>query len=97
MSLERFVKIKYQTNEEKADKLVEGLKELGIECARIIEEKVDLQFDALRHLRENLNDDETFIKLVIANSIVSYQLSGKERTGGGSSQSISPKILQRRA
>ncbi len=77
MSLERFVKIKYQTNEEKADKLVEGLKELGIECARIIEEKVDLQFDALRHLRENLNDDETFIKLVIANSIVSYQLSGK--------------------
>ncbi|AMQ17746.1 N-glycosylase/DNA lyase [Thermococcus peptonophilus] len=77
MSLERFVKIKYRTNEEKAGKLIEGLKELGIECARTIEERVDLQFDALNHLHENLNDDETFIKLVIANSIVSYQLSGK--------------------
>ncbi|MCD6139921.1 MAG: N-glycosylase/DNA lyase, partial [Thermococcus sp.] len=51
--------------------------ELGIECARIIEEKVDLQFLALKNLHKNLGDDELFIKLVIANSIVSYQLSGK--------------------
>lgn len=28
-------------NEEKVDKFVEGFKELGIECVRIIEEKVD--------------------------------------------------------
>ncbi|ACS90953.1 MULTISPECIES: N-glycosylase/DNA lyase [Thermococcus] len=53
------------------------LKELGIECARTIEEKVDLQFSALESLHKNLNDDELFLKLVIANSIVSYQLSGK--------------------
>lgn len=77
MSLECFVKIKYQMNEEKVDKFVEGFKELGIECVRIIEEKVDFQFDVFRYFCENLNDDEIFIKLVIVNFIVSYQLSGK--------------------
>jgi DNA-(apurinic or apyrimidinic site) lyase len=77
MSLERFLKINYRVDEDKVERLKEILSELGLECARTIEEKVDLQFDALRHLRENLGDDETFIKLVIANSLVSYQLSGK--------------------
>ena len=60
----------------KVEALKSILKELGIECARIIEEKVDLQFSALENLHKNLND-ELFLKLVIANSIVSYQLSGK--------------------
>ena len=61
----------------KVEVLKNVLMELGIECARIIEEKVDLQFLALKNLHKNLGDDELFIKLVIANSIVSYQLSGK--------------------
>jgi len=61
----------------KVEALKSILKELGIECARTIEEKVDLQFSALENLHKNLNDDELFLKLVIANSIVSYQLSGK--------------------
>jgi len=61
----------------KVEVLKNILMELGIECARIIEEKVDLQFLALKNLHKNLGDDELFIKLVISNSIVSYQLSGK--------------------
>ncbi|WP_171814836.1 N-glycosylase/DNA lyase [Thermococcus litoralis] len=61
----------------KVEALKSILKELGIECARTIEEKVDLQFSALENLYKNLNDDELFLKLVIANSIVSYQLSAK--------------------
>ena len=61
----------------KVEVLKDILMELGAECARIIEEKVDLQFLALKNLHKNLGDDELFIKLVIANSIVSYQLSGK--------------------
>ncbi|WP_457742119.1 N-glycosylase/DNA lyase [Thermococcus sp.] len=77
MTLDRFVKVKYKENSEKIKRLVEILSELGINCARTIEEKVDLQFDALKNLRENLKNDELFIKLVIVNSLVSYQLSGK--------------------
>lgn len=61
----------------KVEALKSILKELGVECARTIEEKVDLQFSALENIQKNLNDDELFLKLVIANSIVSYQLSGK--------------------
>lgn len=61
----------------KIEALKSILKELGIECARTIEEKVDLQFLALENLHKSLNNDELFLKLVIANSIVSYQLSGK--------------------
>jgi DNA-(apurinic or apyrimidinic site) lyase len=77
MNLDKFIKIKYRADKEKIERLKEILKKLGIECARLIEERVDLQFDALRNLRENLRDDELFLKLVLANSIVSYQLSGK--------------------
>ncbi|AJC70949.1 N-glycosylase [Thermococcus guaymasensis DSM 11113] len=77
MTLDRFVKIRYKQDERKVRRLIEILNELGLDCARLIEEKVDLQFDALKNLRENLRDDELFIKLAIANSIVSYQLSGK--------------------
>ena len=77
MTLDRFIGIKYKENSEKVGRLVEILSELGLDCARLIEERVDLQFDALRNLRETLENDELFIKLVIANSLVSYQLSGK--------------------
>ena len=77
MTLDRFIKVKYREDTEKVGRLVEILGELGLECARLIEERVDLQFDALKNLRENLKDDGLFMKLVIANSLVSYQLSGK--------------------
>ncbi|NJE48809.1 N-glycosylase/DNA lyase [Thermococcus sp. 9N3] len=77
MTLDRFVRVKYREDKEKVNRLVEILRELGLDCAKTIEEKVDLQFDALRNLRENLKDDELFIKLVMANALVSYQLSGK--------------------
>lgn len=73
MTLERFLKVK---DGEKIRKLREILSELGLECARTIEEKVDLQFSALENLHRNLNNDELFIKLVLANALVSYQLSG---------------------
>jgi len=77
MTLDRFIRVKYREDGEKVERLTGILKELGVGCARVIEECVDLQFDALKNLREGLGDDETFLKLVIANSIVSYQLSGK--------------------
>ncbi|NJE42408.1 N-glycosylase/DNA lyase [Thermococcus sp. GR6] len=77
MTLDRFIRVKYKVDEAKVARLKGILRELGLECARTIEEKVDLQFDALRNLHENLDDDELFIKLVIANSIVSYQLTAK--------------------
>ncbi|WP_297466738.1 N-glycosylase/DNA lyase [Thermococcus sp.] len=77
MTLDRFIRVKYRENTEKVERLVEILKELGLDCARTIEERVDLQFDALKNLHENLKNDELFIKLVIANSLVSYQLTGK--------------------
>jgi len=77
MTLEKYLRIHYRADSDKVEKIEEILRELGVGCARIIEEKVDLQFDALRNLHENLRDDELFLKLVIANSIVSYQLSGK--------------------
>ncbi|WP_297506759.1 N-glycosylase/DNA lyase [Thermococcus sp.] len=77
MTLERFVKVKYREDKERVSRLVEILRELGLECARTIEERVDLQFEALARLRENLKNDELFMKLVIANALVSYQLTGK--------------------
>ncbi len=75
MTLDRFIKILYKEDRDRTERLKEILRELGIECARTIEEKVDLQFSALLHLRESLEDDETFIRLVIANALISYQLN----------------------
>ncbi len=51
------------------------LKELGVESAKIIEENVDLQYHYLKNLQKTLKNDELFLKLVIINAIVSYQLS----------------------
>ncbi|WP_456416099.1 N-glycosylase/DNA lyase [Methanocaldococcus sp.] len=62
-------------NSEKIEKLKSILKELGINTARELEENVDLQFLYLKNLQKNLKDDELFIKLVILNALVSYQLS----------------------
>jgi len=75
MTLGRFIKISYKGDRAKIRRLNEILKELGVECARIIEEKVDLQFSALENLHKRLRNNETFIKLVIANALVSYQLT----------------------
>lgn len=60
---------------ERIEELKSILKELKIECARKIEEKVDLQYTSLENLHRNLKNDEIFIKLVIINALVSYQLS----------------------
>ncbi|AAL81028.1 N-glycosylase [Pyrococcus furiosus DSM 3638] len=56
--------------------LVEIIKGIGIEGAKEVEEKVDRQFYALQYLFRH-QDPEMFIKLVIANSLVSYQLTGR--------------------
>ncbi|ASI99762.1 N-glycosylase/DNA lyase [Thermococcus celer] len=77
MTLDRFIRVGYRSDDEKIRELVDILGDLGLDCARTIEERVDLQFDALRNLRENLKNDGLFIRLVLANALVSYQLSGK--------------------
>ncbi|WP_148882488.1 N-glycosylase/DNA lyase [Thermococcus aciditolerans] len=77
MTLDKFIKVRYRADEEKVGVLREILSELGIDCARTIEERVDLQFDALKNLHANLGDDELFIKLVMGNSLVSYQLTAR--------------------
>ncbi|WP_292459986.1 N-glycosylase/DNA lyase [Methanothermococcus sp.] len=51
------------------------LKELGIESAKTIEENVDLQYHYLENLQKTLNNNILFLKLVIINAVVSYQLS----------------------
>ncbi|AEC52609.1 N-glycosylase/DNA lyase [Pyrococcus sp. NA2] len=56
--------------------IAEIIREIGIEGARYMEENVDEQFKALKYLSSSI-DTEMFIKLVIANSLVSYQLTGK--------------------
>ncbi len=50
---------------------------IGIEGARYIEEHIDPQFQALLFLYEHMKDKKLFVPLVVANSLVSYQLSGK--------------------
>lgn len=59
----------------KLNKLKSVIKSLGIESARLIEEKIDLQYIYLKNLKERLEDDELFLKLIILNALVSYQLS----------------------
>ena len=57
--------------------IVELIRGIGIEGARFIEEHVDPQFQALLHLYEHMGNKERFAPLVIANALVSYQLSGR--------------------
>ncbi|ASJ16582.1 N-glycosylase [Thermococcus chitonophagus] len=56
--------------------IVELIKEIGIDGARYIEENLDEQFQALKYLSEH-QDSELFIKLVVANALISYQLTGR--------------------
>ncbi len=59
------------------DELTKSIKEIGVSGARWIEENVDEQYRALGYLWRHLEDAERFLKLVVTNSLVSYQLSGK--------------------
>jgi len=52
------------------------IKGIGIEGARWIEENIDEQFKAIKFLSENV-DEEEFPKLVVANALISYQLTGR--------------------
>jgi len=57
--------------------IVELIRGFGIEGARFIEEHVDPQFQALIYLYEHMENKERFAPLVVANALVSYQLSGR--------------------
>ncbi|AXI25523.1 N-glycosylase [Methanofervidicoccus sp. A16] len=61
--------------DDRVNKLKCIIKSLGIESARLIEEKIDLQYIYLKNLKERLDNDELFLKLIILNALVSYQLS----------------------
>ena len=60
---------------DKINRLKYIIRSLGIESARLIEENIDLQYIHLKNLKERLNNDELFLKLIILNALVSYQLS----------------------
>lgn len=55
-------------------KLLEKIKNISIEDAIKIEES-DLQFFALKKLFENIKNKDAYLSLIIANSIICYQLS----------------------
>jgi len=61
--------------EGKVNRLKYVIRSLGVESARFIEEKIDLQYIYLKNLKEKLNNDELFLKLIVLNALVSYQLS----------------------
>jgi len=58
------------------EKLINTLKAIGLEGAKTIEEKLDEQYKALTHLSKKL-DEESFLRLVTTNALVSYQLNCK--------------------
>jgi len=59
------------------EELIRVIKEIGIEGARYIEENIDLQYYYIKKLYEKIGDEEGLVKLVILNSLSSYQLSAK--------------------
>jgi len=59
------------------EELIKVIREVGIEGARYIEEKIDLQYHYIERLHEKIKDEESLVKLVILNSLSSYQLSAK--------------------
>ncbi|MBA2862358.1 N-glycosylase/DNA lyase [Methanococcus maripaludis] len=61
-------------NLEKINELVEIFGHFDVEFAKNMEEKMDTQYLVLQNLKYSMDNDEMFIKLVILNSIVSYQL-----------------------
>jgi len=59
------------------NKLFEILKEFNIDDVKEIEERLDKQYLALQNLYKNIKDPLLFLKLVLINSLLSYQLSMK--------------------
>jgi len=59
------------------EELIKIIRRIGIEGARYIEENIDLQYYYIKRLYEEVKDEETLVKLVILNSLSSYQLSSK--------------------
>jgi len=59
------------------EELIRIIRKIGIEGARYIEENIDLQYYYIKRLYEEIRDEESLIKLVILNSLSSYQLSSK--------------------
>ncbi|MBM7410053.1 N-glycosylase/DNA lyase [Methanococcus maripaludis] len=61
-------------NLEKINELLEIFGHFDVNFAKYMEEKIDTQYFVLENLKNSMKNDEMFIKLVILNSIVSYQL-----------------------
>ncbi|MBA2846111.1 DNA-(apurinic or apyrimidinic site) lyase [Methanococcus maripaludis] len=61
-------------NLEKINELLEIFGHFDVNFAKYMEEKIDTQYFVLENLKNSMNNDEMFIKLVILTSIVSYQL-----------------------
>ncbi len=57
--------------------LAEIIRKVGVDGAKYIEEHIDPQYRALLCLHKHIKNDEQFVGLVVANALVSYQLSGK--------------------
>ncbi len=58
------------------EKLSDIILKLGISCAREVEERLDLQYHALNSLYRSWRSSlELLLKLVVINSLVTYQLS----------------------
>ncbi len=61
------------TNPSKSEKLLKALSEFTLEDAFRLEE-LDRQYRALQRLHSAVGDNELFLKLVIVNALMSYQL-----------------------
>jgi len=59
------------------EELIKVIKEIGIEGARYIEENIDLQYYYIKRLYERIEDGESLVRLVVLNSLSSYQLSSR--------------------
>jgi len=59
------------------EELIRVIREVGIEGARYIEENIDLQYHYIKKLYERIGDEENLVRLVILNSLSSYQLSSR--------------------
>ncbi len=61
---------------QKGERLLEVLSEFSLDDALLLEE-YDRQYRALKRLHEAVGDNELFLKLVITNALLSYQLPTK--------------------
>ena len=61
---------------QKGESLLEALLEFSLDDALLLEE-YDRQYRALKRLHEAVGDNELFLKLVITNALLSYQLPTK--------------------